>query len=53
MRYFAMLDTEEVVLIGEFEDIADVFNKEPPRTHWIFSEEGLRTLAEQIERALK
>jgi len=53
MKYFAMLDTEEVVLIGEYGDINDAMNDEPANTHWVFSEQSLIDLRDNINEVLK
>lgn len=52
MKYFAILDTEEIVLIGEFDTITDAFDNEPPNTHWVYSEDGLRVLRDNINEVL-
>ena len=52
-KYFALLDSEEIQFIGEFETIDDAFCNEPPCTHWVFSEEGLRSLRDSIDEVLK
>ena len=38
MRYFAMTDDEKIVDLGECINIAYAFQREPPNTHWVFSE---------------
>lgn len=51
MKFYAMLDdnTVEVVEADTWVEAAD---KEPPNTHWLFSEEGFREFVANAKSAL-
>lgn len=59
MKYFAMMDTEEVRPLGECEDFERAAEKADSSAfvgggccHWIFSEERLRLFKQNIEDVL-
>lgn len=51
-RYFAMLDDETVLPLGSHESFDGAGEQAPGRTHWIFTETGLRAFVEQAQTAL-
>ena len=53
MKYFALLDTEYLVIIGDYPSIREAMDDEPGNTVWTFSEDDLRALEEKIQEALK
>jgi hypothetical protein len=52
MKYFAMLDTEDVVEITDATTYEEAFEREPANTHWVFTEDGLRRFIESATRVL-
>lgn len=52
IKYYALLDTEGIVALGECEDIGEAFEKEPQNAHWLFSENGLRDMLNKIQEVL-
>lgn len=52
IKYYALLDTEEIVALGECADIGEAFEKEPQNAHWLFSENGLRDMLNKIQEVL-
>ena len=53
-RYFAFLDTEDVVFLGRFNTIGDAMDADPHgNSLWVFNEDSLRCFAQRIDAALK
>ena len=52
MKFYAMLD-DQTVQIVEADSFSQAIDKEPPNTHWLFSEEGLREFLTNAQAALK
>jgi len=50
MRFYAFLDTEVIVDIGEWNTYDDAFENEPPNTHWVLSREGLEKLVDSLRQ---
>lgn len=53
MKYFALLDTEDLVIIGDYPSVYEALDNKPGNAVWIFSEDELRALEEKIQEALK
>lgn len=51
-RYFAFIDSSNVVEVGSFAHIEDAFAAEPKDTIWMFSESCLRDLRSRINELL-
>lgn len=52
MKFYAMLDDQSVQVVVA-DSFNEAFDKEPPNTHWLFSEEGLREFLVNAQAALK
>ena len=52
VKFYAMLD-DQTVQIVEADSFSQAIDKEPPNTHWLFSEEGLREFLTNAQAALK
>ena len=49
-KYYALVDGEKVIPLGECESFEEADAKAPPCTTWLYDEEGLRNLAESISK---
>jgi hypothetical protein len=52
MRYFAMLDTERILLIPNATTFEEAAENGFANTHWIFHEDGLRQFVARAQAAL-
>lgn len=51
MKYYAMLDTETVLFLGEHEDYDSADEKTPSNTVWIFSQVTLEQFIRSAQAA--
>ena len=54
MEYYALTVQQEIVRLGDFDDINEAFDDEPPGTVWVlvFNKDGLRDLITSAKEAL-
>lgn len=55
-KYYALLDTDEIVFVGEFDDIHGAFDavdKLPNSAVWVMNEDSARTWLDQLQGLLK
>ena len=56
MKYYAFIDTEDFVTIGDFDSIDDALDDkfhETMNTVWVFSEDGARALLAKMTEELE
>ena len=56
MKYYAFIDTEDFVTIGDFDSIDEALDNEfheTMNTVWVFSEDGARALFAKMQEELE